>query len=283
MVPDEHWSEEFLAKVLEDLEARRQAELAMPAAIRRLNEFVSRERARALPARDVEFGNVFRELLKYRQFLGLIVERYNSLNAEIIEHIRHSFEDARERPGTRQVTREEIANLERNAGVHLSLHLQIEGFYLFARILLDKILQVFIFYFGGGPYAAMSHTDIVKVVKHLGQTKFEAYAAAKNLSSFPESLREKMLAVVRDVVEFRDDIVAHHKNPRGMKATGFQLNEGTTGGTTYIIYSRMNPREGDRQSTGLPLPALLQLIDGYLLDVLVYMEANRDKAHGMRK
>jgi hypothetical protein len=114
------------------------------------------------------------------------------------------------------------------------LHLDIESFYLFAKIYLDKIAHAFEFYFGPGRGKSMdSHDQLVK--------NFPAYAKEKGLT-LPSDLMSIATRLKSDISDYRDYEIAHEKSPRRLSGTVFD-----TEGKMRIIATHLYPTKKDQQ------------------------------------
>jgi hypothetical protein len=105
------------------------------------------------------------------------------------------------------------ALLNESQSLMLDLHLQIESYYVFAKIVLDDVARAIDYYFGAGRGLSLdSHDDWAR--------KAQAFAAEKGLR-----LREELIVTITDlkkrVCDFRDQQIAHEKCPRTMQATGW--------------------------------------------------------------
>jgi hypothetical protein len=110
------------------------------------------------------------------------------------------------------------------------LHLEIESFYLFAKILLDKIAHALEFYFGLGRKKSLdSHDGLVK--------NFAQYAEVKCLT-LPSDFMTIAARLKTDVSDYRDYEIAHEKSPRRMSGTVFDAE-----GRMRIVATSLYPTE----------------------------------------
>jgi hypothetical protein len=106
--------------------------------------------------------------------------------------------------------------LQEISEIGMRLHLEIEAFYLFAKILLDKISLAIQFYFGTARSLSLASHD--NLTKHI-----EAYAGTKGLTINPE-LVEHIRKLKEDISDFRDHQIQHiidYRQGRTIRGTGF--------------------------------------------------------------
>jgi hypothetical protein len=110
--------------------------------------------------------------------------------------------------------------------------LEVESFYLFAKILLDKIARAIEFYFGPQRGLALdSHDDLVRRFQRYGQAK--VLEAPLGLLTSAQSLREK-------VSDFRDQYIAHEKSPRTIRQLTWDESR-----RVKMVLTRVYPTEKD--------------------------------------
>ena len=209
------------------------------------------------------FAFSFSKVLRYYEFLAIILERCKNAGTEFhatLNALQTSFKD---REGA--LSTEQSRLLENNSHSTLILHLEIESFYLFAKILLDKAARALEFYFGKAQRSPLdSHDDLTKNIKK--------YAAARNISIPGEELLEIVGRLKNDVSDYRDQEIAHEKSPRSMKGTASDAK-----GTARITTLRIYPTEKDKQVESKPPEEVLKQIDEYLRLLIIYIGSNRDK------
>lgn len=170
----------------------------------------------------------------------------------------------------RPVTPEELRVMEEGAALAVVLHLRIEAFYIFAKILLDKLAQTIEGYFGQGQAASLATHS--KLKKNIAK-----FANQKQLTPIPDSLVAMIEEAESRIGDYRDYYVTHEASPKLMKATGFN----TVTGETWIIPARLYPAA---ETAVAPLPSsesppsLMEWLDGYVAAVLAYLAANRGHA-----
>jgi hypothetical protein len=130
-------------------------------------------------------------------------------------------------PGTHPMTGQLMTLHEEGLRLNIMLHLEIESYYLFAKIMLDKIVHALEFYFGQGRNISLdSHDNLVKY--------FEAYAEQKGLV-LPLEFMVMAKTLKTDISDYRDYDIAHEKSPRRMSGTMFD-SEGNMKMTAMSLY-----------------------------------------------
>jgi hypothetical protein len=212
------------------------------------------------------FAVAFAQVLRYRWFLSIITDRHGVSGAAWVAAATAAMAPDLG-PGTQTVPREHsrllyAESLERSYPVHLD----VESFYLFAKILLDHVARAVEFYFGKARDLSLdSHDDFTKragpYLKTRGIAVSDAFAA-------------RLHDLKRRIADLRDYQIAHEKSPRASRGTMFNMR---TGGNVRVSYGRMFPKEGEVPIESEQLGDLLAAIDAYLADVIALIRANGDK------
>jgi hypothetical protein len=230
--------------------------------ITKLTEFILSERKRYSLEDDNRFGTAFSHLTRYYRFLCIIVQRYHDASQVFMQNTR--MLRSLTKPGTHPTTPEQDRLHEEGYELTTRLHLEIESFYLFAKILLDKASHVMEFYFGQGRSCSLdSHDDLVR---HL-----ETFAEQKGIT-LTQQFVEIANVLKKDISDHRDYQIAHEKSPRTTHATLFDAE-----GRTRILSSRFYPTERDQQAETQELNKLMGDLDRYLAEFMKIIAANRDK------
>jgi hypothetical protein len=228
-----------------------------------LTQFVNEERRYYAGQDDNLFVTAFSQATRYRDFIAVIVERYDAARAQFIASIgelRGEFEGS---PGG-TVSSTQLEMLLRNARLGMLVHLEIETFYLFAKILLDKLALFVEFYFGPVRSAPLTSHD--KLAKNWGN-----YSLAKNLTVQPQFATSVDCLKTR-VCDYRDKQVSHLKGPRVLKATLFD-----GAGSTKIATTHLYPRDGDDQVESQDIMELASHLSGYVGAIVDLVKENRCK------
>ncbi len=202
------------------------------------------------------------QVRRYLYFVEIIQERYRAVNEEVVERFRQKISDARSNPGIRQLTAEEVVEHEKDAEWHAALHLEIESFFLFAKILLDKVAQFIEDFFGAARGMSLRSHD--KWCKSL-----EAYMQTKKLD-VPVGMVEVMHRLRSIIADYRDKQIAHFQNPRA--GFGTHINGE---GVTQIGINAFFPKEADKSATSPTIDEASGLIDTYISQLIELIESNR--------
>ena len=230
-----------------------------------LTEFISSERERFETDQGNMFAFAFSELSRYFMYLEIINKRYKLCEQEFVNNTK-AFQ-ATVIPGNHPTTYDQMKLHEQGVEITTRLHLEIETFYLFAKILLDKIAQAIEFYFGQARGLPMASHD--KLTKYL-----EGYLQNKVLTMDP-SIMETITQLKSDVSDFRDYRISHiEESRRGRVLRGTLFN---ADGNTRLAIGMLYPKEKDRQYDTKPLDDLLVELHTYINGIVMFIEANRDK------
>ena len=224
--------------------------------------FVAGERNHFSADDNNKFAMAFGQIIRYRSFLIIINERYESCNArfsELMEMQKTLFA-----PPGGSVNIEQAAWLDENAELNKRIQLEIETYYLFAKILLDRIAHFLEYFFGPERRLSFdSHDQMTKC--------FRTYCEAKELMDF-EKMENRLTSLKTDIADFRDYQIAHEKSPRTMRGISF-----TGSGNTSIISTKLYPKETDEQVQSKKLGKLEEDLLLYLKEVMSLIQANRNK------
>jgi hypothetical protein len=226
--------------------------------------FVRTERDRFSGQHNNMFAFAFSKITRYSQFVDVILERCNAASARFLENTNAMRATMQE--GNHPLTLEQLELFGQGLQLTAVLHLEVESFYLFTKILLDNIARAVEFYFGqarGRPLD--SHDDLVK--------NLPGYAAAKGLTNLPDRLVALAAELKQDVSDYRDYEIAHEKSPRTMKATAFNLD----GTGVRIASTKLYPGERDQQKESRPPDEVMLVIAEYLAAVVACITENRDR------
>jgi hypothetical protein len=228
----------------------------------KLSDFIGAERERFANEDNNKFAMSFSQIYRYSAFLDIILKRYEEVSSKFFENTKAT--QAAVLPGTHPMTGQLMTLHEEGIRLNIMLHLEIESYYLFAKIMLDKIVHALEFYFGQGRNISLdSHDNLVKY--------FEAYAEQKGLVLSPE-FRAMAKILKTDISDYRDYEIAHEKSPRRMSGTMFD-SEGNMKMTAMSLY----PTEKDQQVESKVLHDLARDLDIYITQVIELIRTNGAK------
>ncbi len=202
------------------------------------------------------------EVDSYLGVLERVLSRYYERSVTFVDLTRAflvSIQEEEDQP--HELTPDEEENMEQRGALQSELRQEIETFYLFARILLDKMTAAFVACIGQGKYAPTSHSKLIDIV--------DDYLGEKGLGPIPDELRALMTELDTTVTSFRDDVVVHDKSARGLHPIAWDQDSKLT----HLIYTRLYPREKDEQITGLPPTVVMDTIRRYSIRWLDYLES----------
>jgi hypothetical protein len=210
----------------------------------------------------MRFALSFGELRRYRRYLDLIFDRHKQAVAEFAENSRamQAASKRSEHRGPFPTQGAVIAMAER-------VYFEVESFYVFANILLDKTATFIQFYFGvrGKAKGIGTHHELLDNLKE--------YAEERGLtveSAFLEAIRECR----ERISNFRTKAVVHENCSRTTRTT-----ETTPEGSAQLALGRLEAIESDRDKfvQSEDFIDLSIMVDSYLEQVLAFVIANRKK------
>jgi hypothetical protein len=142
------------------------------------------------------------------------------------------------------------------------LRQEIETFYLFARVLLDKLTHAFCSLLGWGQHAQLSFHGFADEI-----TKF---TRAKGLPAVPDEDLTVMRQLQADIVDWRDDQIVHAISPRAIRPFGFEQSRREA----YLMYTRIYPEARDKDVIGKRPSDMLGTLNDYCDRWLAYLERN---------
>ncbi len=224
--------------------------------------FVDVERRRYGTENGNRFAFSLGQAIRYVEFLGIIESRYAAIGTQI-HAANKRFMQRQQEGGVHQLTSQEYAEFVESQNQHIVAHLEIESFYLFSKILIDKLAHFVEDYFGKAHGISMrSHGKWVK--------GFERYCAVKNIKA-PEGMSERMSRLEIEVAEFRDKRITHLQNPRAIRGTS--TNDGNPSMAFAILYPKESELRTSSESSSVPTSS--ELLAAYIQDAMVLIEDNR--------
>jgi hypothetical protein len=143
--------------------------------------------------------------------------------------------------------------------------MEIESYFLFVSILLDKISQCIEDFFGVSRSLTLRSHD--KCRKNLA-----AYTAAKGLA-VPSNMVSLAESLYLQVTAFRDKRITHLRNPRATHATMFHPERGA-----QMAVLALYPKETDLQQNSPSIPELRNEIEQYVSMFIDLISNNRVKS-----
>jgi hypothetical protein len=233
----------------------------------------ARDRASGSPDPNLRMSGLSR-LTEGLRRLYVLLDDYQVANDAFFEHHNEWMASlAAHTEGNAGVSRElgpdEMALLEQGRDVHLKLHLRIDAFYVFAKVLLDDIGKAIQEFFGHarGLPIGKSHSQL--------QANLFDYAAELDLTD-PTPLLSTAGEGDPRITDYRDKQDTHRQNVRTMKATVWSNEDQLARiGTGMLL-----PKDTDKYPESEAPPGLLEFIERYVDEVLSYIEANEPDHRG---
>jgi len=203
--------------------------------------------------------------LRYYDFLLIILSRYEEANKGMVAIHEEERKLTPAKAGITRVTPEQGRLMVESSRLTTLVHLEIESFYMFAKVFLDNVTRFLYVYFGQERGVGLkSHNDLAK--------HHEKYFKAKGLV-IPEGLPESVTLLKESVCDYRDKEISHELSLRRIRATGWSGSGGAR-----IVGGIVNPRKDDTAATSAELPQLMEAINAYIRQVITLIESNRSKS-----
>ncbi len=233
--------------------------------INKLYTFVSEERNRFSNMDNNLFATSFSKIARYCNFLSIIIENYKTANIEFIQNVEAKFELAKQGQESTLNPKQQLFNDEL---LFMKLHLHLESFYTFSKILLDNVARTLEFYFGKARNLSLdSHHKFLKNIKN--------YIEVKKLTPFPSKLEELTIKLQDEVSDYRDKEITHEKSPRTIKGTAFSHITRES----RLFSTKLYPKEDDKQVEGKSPEEIMNHINQYISEIIDYISNNRDKTN----
>jgi hypothetical protein len=212
---------------------------------------------------------------RYYRFLQILIARYTQTAVAYVEALLQENEriwaqakkaDEAGQPATWPVTREELTEMRRMAEIALTLHLEIESFFVFANILLDRVASACRYYFW--KRADWNHWQLTH--------NLEKVCAKKGLHMPDLGLLKMPSELGAKIVAYRNTRVEHVEEPRLHYATMWGPDK-----KPKIYPILLYPTEGEAKSMQKPsgdIDEIMALLDHYMTSMLDFFDANAEKS-----
>lgn len=230
-----------------------------------LSAFISEERRHFETEGNNMFAMAFGQVRRYHDFLAIIKERHDRLS--------NKYKGLSERynallptcSGPCPIGEELGACLEEMRNMSTAFQLEIESYYLFAKIMLDRVAHFVEFVFG--PERRLSLDSHDQMTKH-----FRGYCEAKGLKDV-DKVESLLGSLKTDIADFRDYQIAHEKSPRTIRGVGL-LGDGGA----FMMSTKLYPKDSDGQvQSKSPEKLKLDLLL-YLREIMELVRANRERS-----
>jgi hypothetical protein len=237
----------------------------------RLGDFIDAYRYRMVDRDNNLFARSAGAWWRYYSFLTHVLARYDHSNAEYSKVLEAVTRRMREAPNTgesRAMTSEDMAEWKQSTDLTTVLHLDIETFYLFAKILLDRIADTFGLVFGvDWKISGSSYSDLSK--------RFETLCREKGLEIRPDTLPALIAKLWEAIVDYRNTLIERLDDPRVLKGT-FWAPGKASGIITSLMYPGAEDAERFRQTEDPH--ALRRMLEEYIEAMLTFFEVNAKRS-----
>lgn len=234
--------------------------------VQKFSEFIGCERGRYLDDDNNRVAFSLSQIARYLEFLQIIKSRYDDVAQQAVALTLARIENAKQHPGERPMNAADVRELESHRQLQVLLHLEITSFFLFAKILLDKIAQAIEDFFGQVRSASLQSHD--KLCKNI-----LVFAQGKGLT-IPDGLSDLVAALRQEIADYRDKEITHFRNPRAVHATSF-----SSAGDAHVSTVFLYPKSTDNQSNSPDIAGVHQRLDTYVDYIIALIATNRSKSH----
>jgi len=236
-----------------------------------ISDFIDEER-KYLENREANlFANSLREIIRYRKFLRNSIQKHKSLVSKYAKAFYDFQKSIDKSPGSHTVTVEQGEIMERMNILADEVHQEIEIFYMFFKILIDKIFFFLLYYFGKSKIIKKleSHNSMLTTFENSKILKIEKYCLEKNVT-LDKVLFNKMKNIRDDILSFREYQIVHNPSPKVIRGTGID--------GTMSIHKLYPENERDAESKiSLNLEMATDHLDNYITLVIDFIKKNKDK------
>jgi hypothetical protein len=207
-------------------------------------------------------------LVRYEWYVRTIFSRHSVLTREF-QLLSGGFQDmlTGASRGGHQLSSEQQRLLLRRGQLSGHISMEIETFYLFAKILLDRIAIFIEHYFGQLRGVSIHSHD--KLTKNLPR-----FLRGHSMDA-PHGLQSTLSEVKRRIADFRDYQIAHEQGSQTIRGTLWKPGE-----EPRLVMAPAHPstrKEGTVQAESESLGVLVAEIDFYIDCVQALVAANRDR------
>jgi hypothetical protein len=232
--------------------------------LRLVDDFMDSERWQYDDTDQNFFAFAVGQIGRYYYFLPIIRLR---VEHEIREYLRLNAErrDSLAAGELRQLGENEVRALEAEMFLARQIQLDVESYYVFGKIVLNKAANFIEDYFGHTQDCSFKSHD-----KLIGC--FERFVAARGLSIPPGllALAKKLKTVL---VDYRDKQIEHFHNPRRGVALAHAPDEGVR-----LVATFLEPKDSDKGAISTPIGELQNDIDAYVGAIWKLIQDNRSKS-----
>lgn len=191
-----------------------------------LSDFIETEREQYSNGDNNVFASSLGQALRYYGFLMIIAERYKKTCRKMTSTFNKIMNSS---VNYHPMTTEENRLYEESNRLNTQIQLEIESFYLFAKIFLDKIALFIEKYFG--------QSRGISITSHDKWTKdHNKFCLNKDLTC-PASFSKSIIFLKEHIVDYRDKQIVHLYNQRTIKGIAWDVTK-----SSRIITTHLNQR-----------------------------------------
>lgn len=231
-----------------------------------LDDFIDTERKHYTGRDNNLFTFSLAQALIYYNFLLIVADRYKKTSKKIVSTYNKIIKLINAQPsGPRPMTDELMRLTKEGQRLNTLVQLEIERFYLFAKIFLDKIALFIQNYFGPARGISLrSHDRLEK--------EHERFRLAKDLT-YPQGFSRSIIFLKEHISDYRDKQISHMQSHRSVKGTMWGATEQVKISTMQLYPTETEKEAQDSQE----LLALIEAIDTYIQHLITLIESNRAK------
>lgn len=229
-----------------------------------LSQFIWEHRKRFEVRHNNYFGFSFSDIQRYYSFLELIQEKFPALYDRNCRNAEKSLKIINKLKSSGPISDEHQVLIDEAIKISNEILFQVECFFLFSKILLDKIARSIELYFGPSSKLSLdSHDDLVKF--------FPKYCVVKDIE-LSDSFVSISKQLKEQVSDFRDYQIAHNKSPRTIKFPNLGKPKSAS-----MKLSKLYPNDTDMQFESSETGNVLNLIEQYIVEVINLLKSNEEK------
>ncbi|MGA3285338.1 MAG: hypothetical protein ABSD57_12885 [Verrucomicrobiota bacterium] len=224
----------------------------------KLEEFLRAEQNQFPIERACLVENAAREIKRYAAFLSLVKERATEVSIKCNESLRCCV--------GMPAGKEREERLARFDQFGLKLQLEIESFYLFSKVYLDKTVHFLETYFGRLQNCSFESFSKLSVEQlQILESDYQFQIQPK--------LREVIEKLMKVVIEFRDKKIIHQKTPRLLRGLNWQID-----GKVSMASGFLYPKQTEQQFQSMDVEELWAWLESYTNLFTEFVMQNSAKA-----
>lgn len=207
--------------------------------------------------------------LRYWTFLTVIRDRYvdaSEAHTRAWRVLHESIEKGSRADERRPLTPDQREEYDRIARQSVRVHLEIESFYVFANILLDRIASTFRFYFWRR--SNWNHRQLSQNLEKICVSK-SLHVSSRDFFKMPDKLEGL-------IVKYRNTRIEHVEEPRLILGTSWSPSSRVKI-VPMVLYPSADEAEEVQHSTA-DLDELLEVLGAYMAIMLDLFDANAAKS-----